>query len=266
MGAQRRFEHRGEVRALAGVRRKHVAVVEAAGNQRRTEHPRSRANADRLVSRLLSVLHRRVLGRHLFAAIRVGQVRQRGDSNTRCAFQGAATSSLVDGTTWAFAAGDTRPSTIAAAGTGAILRLRRRSEVAGRDVPRRSSSASNRENENAHSITCPLWEATVAGSVNRRHSQPCRCTTGCPKKHREPLTKASPSSSSSSSSPSPEHGIVGSEGLLLACNVSDEKKVFRTAKEFAPQSDDTMATSDSSTSCRFRRASVMRSRAMSQRR
>jgi hypothetical protein len=42
------------------------------------------------------------------------------------------------------------------------LRPRRASEIAERDIPRRSSRAPNREEANAHFITCPLWEATVA--------------------------------------------------------------------------------------------------------
>src|SRR6202790_4415071 len=75
--AQRGLDHRGDVRALQGVRGKHVAVVEPAGNQRRTEHPGAGADSDRLITGLLSIFHRRVLGWHLFAAVRVRQVRQR---------------------------------------------------------------------------------------------------------------------------------------------------------------------------------------------
>src|SRR3979411_3104312 len=100
--------------------------------------------------------------------------------NIRCAFHVGATSSLVDGTPCAFT-GDTRPSTIAAAGAGAILRPHRRSEVVERDFPPRCSLASNHENANARFITCPLG------------SDRCRCVSmidHCPKKHREPLTEA----------------------------------------------------------------------------
>jgi hypothetical protein len=88
-------------------------------------------------------------------------------SNIRCAFHGGVTSSAVDGITCAFA-GDTSPSTIAAAGAGAILRPRRRSEIAERDISRRSPLASGHENANAHFITCPLWEATDAVRVEDR--------------------------------------------------------------------------------------------------
>src|SRR5580692_4108715 len=64
-----------------------------------------------------------------------GSVRSGSDdgSNTRCAFQGGATSSLVDGITCAFA-GDARPIMIAAAGAGAILKPHRRHEIAEREI------------------------------------------------------------------------------------------------------------------------------------
>src|SRR3981081_2360793 len=62
MRAQWGLEYRGDVRTLVSVRRKDVAVIEAPGNQRWAEQPRSGANADRFVSRLLSIFHRRILG------------------------------------------------------------------------------------------------------------------------------------------------------------------------------------------------------------
>ena len=43
----------------------------------RAEHPGAGANADRFISRLLSLLHRHVLWRNLFAAIRIRQIRKR---------------------------------------------------------------------------------------------------------------------------------------------------------------------------------------------
>jgi hypothetical protein len=49
---------------------------------------------------------------------------------------------------------------IAAAGAGAILRPRRRNEVA------------ERENENPRSINCPLGETTIAAIASRQRSLP----------------------------------------------------------------------------------------------
>jgi hypothetical protein len=66
---------------------------------------------------------------------------------------------LVDGITCAFA-GDASPSTIAAAGAGAILRPRRRNKVA------------EREDDNPDSITSPLGKATTAAIMSRPRSLP----------------------------------------------------------------------------------------------
>src|ERR1700694_198534 len=166
--------------------------------------------------------------------------------NIRCAFHGGATSSLVDGTPWAFT-GDTRPSTIAAAGAGAILRPHRRSEVVERDFPRRCSLASNHENANARFITCPL------GSDRRR------CVSmidHCPKKHREPLTEA-PVLAVVHIVMSTERCVVRLGGPLPRFATRVTRKSFRAAKEFALQRDDTMAAPDVFTSCRV---NVQRSR------
>src|SRR5580700_5854155 len=97
----------------------------------------------------------------LFGSVRIGSD---DGVNICCAFHGAAISSLADGITWAFA-GEARPIMIAAAGAGAILRPRRRNEVA------------ERENENPRSINCPLGEAPLLPSR--------RGNDRCPKKHRE---------------------------------------------------------------------------------
>src|SRR5438876_5593293 len=77
MRAQRWFDHRSDVRTLHGVRGKDIAVIEGAESQRGAVHPRSGTDADRLVSWLLSILHRHVLRRYFFAAIRIRQVRLR---------------------------------------------------------------------------------------------------------------------------------------------------------------------------------------------
>jgi hypothetical protein len=42
-----------------------------------------------------------------------------------------------------------------------------------------------------------------------------------------------------------QDGVVGSEDLFHACNVSGDKKFSALQKKFASQNDDTMATSDS---------------------
>ena len=78
MGAQARLEHCSQVRAFLRVRRKHVAVEEAAANQRRIEHPGAGADTDRLIAGLLPGLHRHVLRRNFLAALRIGQVGLRG--------------------------------------------------------------------------------------------------------------------------------------------------------------------------------------------
>src|SRR6185437_3695674 len=86
-------------------------------------------------------------------------------SNIRCAFHGAATCSVVVGTTCAFA-GDTRLRTTAAAGAGALLRPRPRSAIAKQDRFWCSPFASSREKENTHFIT---HYASLVRRDRRRH-------------------------------------------------------------------------------------------------
>src|SRR6266702_6575832 len=90
-----------------------------------------------------------------------GSVRFGSDdgSNIRCAFQGGATSSLVDGITCAIA-GEARLIMIAAAGAGAILR------------PQRRNGFAERQNEDPPSITCPLGETTHVAITSRQRSLP----------------------------------------------------------------------------------------------
>ncbi len=77
IGVQLRRHHRDGIAALHDVRREHVAVVVLADHQRRIEHPGACANADRLITRLLSRPHRRVLRRGHARVTGILELRQR---------------------------------------------------------------------------------------------------------------------------------------------------------------------------------------------